>query len=80
MLSKIFPKRFSLLKVFLILFIALSFLIRVVFFIWNLKDVDTSFLKIIYTFIIGFLFDALQTGKEPVSFMDLETLENMDGE
>lgn len=29
---------------------------------------------------IGFLFDALQTGKEPVSFMDLETLENMEGE
>lgn len=29
---------------------------------------------------IGFLFDALQTGKEPVSFMDLETLEKMDGE
>ncbi|MCF7847902.1 MAG: MotA/TolQ/ExbB proton channel family protein [Kiritimatiellales bacterium] len=29
---------------------------------------------------IGFLFDALQTGKEPISFMDLETLEKMDGE
>ncbi len=29
---------------------------------------------------IGYLFDALETGKEPVSFMDLETLEKMDGE
>ena len=29
---------------------------------------------------IGFLFDALETGKKPVSFMDLETLEKMDGE
>jgi biopolymer transport protein ExbB len=29
---------------------------------------------------IGFLFDALQTGKEPVSFMDIETLEQMDTE
>lgn len=29
---------------------------------------------------LGFLFDALQTGKEPVAFMDLETLEKMDGE
>ncbi|MEA2068534.1 MAG: MotA/TolQ/ExbB proton channel family protein, partial [Verrucomicrobiota bacterium] len=29
---------------------------------------------------IGFLFDALQSGKEPVSFMDLETLEKMEGE
>jgi biopolymer transport protein ExbB len=27
---------------------------------------------------IGFLFDALQTGKKPVSFIDLETLEQMD--
>lgn len=29
---------------------------------------------------IGFLFDALQTGKKPVSFMDVETLKAMDGE
>lgn len=27
---------------------------------------------------VGFLFDALQTGKRPVSFIDLETLEKMD--
>ncbi len=29
---------------------------------------------------IGFLFDALETGKRPVSFIDLETLEKMEGE
>ncbi len=29
---------------------------------------------------IGFLFDALETGQRPVSFMDLETLEQMEGE
>ncbi|MGE4489722.1 MAG: MotA/TolQ/ExbB proton channel family protein [Kiritimatiellales bacterium] len=29
---------------------------------------------------IGFLFDALETGKRPVTFMDLETLEKMGGE
>ncbi|VGO22659.1 MotA/TolQ/ExbB proton channel family protein [Pontiella sulfatireligans] len=29
---------------------------------------------------MGFLFDALQTGKEPISFMDLEALEALDGE
>lgn len=29
---------------------------------------------------IGFLFDALETGKKPVSFMDLEALEALDGE
>ena len=29
---------------------------------------------------IGFLFDALETGKMPMSFTDLEALENMEGE
>jgi len=29
---------------------------------------------------IGFLFDALETGKKPASFLDLETLEAMEGE
>jgi biopolymer transport protein ExbB len=29
---------------------------------------------------IGFLFDALETGKMPLSFTDIETLEQMDGE
>lgn len=29
---------------------------------------------------IGFLFDALETGEKPVSFIDLETLERMEGE
>ena len=29
---------------------------------------------------IGFLFDALETGKKPVSFMDLEALEQLEGE
>lgn len=29
---------------------------------------------------IGFLFDALETGKKPVSFIDVETLEQMPGE
>lgn len=29
---------------------------------------------------IGFLFDALETGKKPVSFMDLDALEKLEGE
>lgn len=29
---------------------------------------------------IGFLFDALETGKTPITFVDIETLEQMDGE
>jgi biopolymer transport protein ExbB len=29
---------------------------------------------------MGFLFDALQTGKEPVSFMDIDTLKKMKGQ
>ena len=29
---------------------------------------------------VGFLFDALESGKTPVSFMDIETLEKLPGE
>ncbi len=52
-----FTKRYSLLKTFIFLFLILSFFVRIVFLIWNFHEIDTSFLKIIYTFCIGFLFD-----------------------
>ena len=29
---------------------------------------------------VGFLFDALESGKMPVAYMDLETLENLERE
>ncbi len=57
MLSKLFPNRFSLLKTYILFFLLLSFIVRFIFFIWNFSEVDTSVFKIIYTFLIGFLFD-----------------------
>ena len=53
----LFSKRHSLLKTFILFFMMLSFFVRITFLIWNFQEVDTSFFKIIYTFIIGFLFD-----------------------
>tara|TARA_R110002050_G_scaffold24083_3_gene64333 strand:- start:110309 stop:112282 length:1974 start_codon:yes stop_codon:yes gene_type:complete len=57
MLIKIFPKRFSLLKNYIFLFLLISFLIRIFFLFYNFKNVDTSFFTLTNTFIIGFLFD-----------------------
>lgn len=57
MLLKVFPKRFELLKAYIIFFLLLSFLVRITFVIWDFSEVDTSFFKITNTFIIGFLFD-----------------------
>tara|TARA_R110002049_G_scaffold12343_1_gene55460 strand:- start:3761 stop:5734 length:1974 start_codon:yes stop_codon:yes gene_type:complete len=57
MLLKVFPKRFELLKAYIIYFLLLSFLVRLTFVIWNFSELDISFFKIANTFIIGFLFD-----------------------
>ena len=57
MFSEVSPKRFTLLKSYILLFLLLSFLVRIIFIIWNFNEVDTSFFKIANTFIIGFLFD-----------------------
>lgn len=52
-----FPKRFTLLKGFVLLFLILSFVARVSFLIWNFSEVDKGFFKLGNTFVIGFLFD-----------------------
>jgi phosphoglycerol transferase MdoB-like AlkP superfamily enzyme len=57
MLNKIFPKRFFLLKIYIIFFLLLSLLIRVIFLIWSFSETNTSILSFIGTFLIGFLFD-----------------------
>ena len=54
---KIFPSRFKLLKTYIGIFILSSFIIRLVFLIWNFNEVDTQFFDLANTFIIGFLFD-----------------------
>jgi len=56
-MKKLFPQRFSTLKSFVFTFLILSFIIRLVFFIWSFSSIDLSILHILKTFIIGFLFD-----------------------
>jgi len=57
MLKTFFPKRFALLKSFILLFLILSFIVRFSFLVWNFTEVDKSFFILGNTFIIGFLFD-----------------------
>lgn len=55
--SKLFPNRFRLLWWFIASYIVLSTVVRLTFIFWVFGEVDTSFLKIITTLLIGFLFD-----------------------
>lgn len=57
MFNKLFPSRFSLLKTFVLFFLILSFFVRLVLFIWSFSETDTSIFNLIFTFLIGFLFD-----------------------
>lgn len=54
---KLFPQRYKLLFHFVKIFIIFSTLVRLIFLLWVVKEVDTSFFKIANTFVIGFLFD-----------------------
>jgi len=57
MWNKLFPSRFSLLETFVLIFITLSFLVRLILFFWSFSEADTSIFNLILTFLIGFLFD-----------------------
>lgn len=57
MKSKLFPKRFALLKAFIILFLSISFLVRVSFMVWDFGEVDTGVFSLSQTLVVGFLFD-----------------------
>lgn len=57
MLLKIFPSRYKLLAAFIFIFILFSFIVRIGFLIWSFTQADMAFFTIVYTFIIGFLFD-----------------------
>ncbi|MBT2161280.1 LTA synthase family protein [Zobellia barbeyronii] len=54
---KLFPKRFTLLKAFVIVFISISFLVRLSFVVRDFGEVDTGIYNLFKTIIIGFLFD-----------------------
>ncbi|MRX62878.1 LTA synthase family protein [Maribacter luteus] len=53
----LFPKRFTLLIGFILLFLGISFLLRVVFLFWNFSEIDHGVISLFTTFIIGFLYD-----------------------
>lgn len=52
-----FPKRFILLKSFILLFLGLSLFLRVIFLIWSFSETDLSIVTLFATFITGFFYD-----------------------
>ncbi len=57
MWSKLFPKRFALLKAFVLLFLSISSLVRISFLIWGFSEVDTGIYGFLKTLVVGLLFD-----------------------
>ncbi|MGB5434685.1 MAG: sulfatase-like hydrolase/transferase [Maribacter sp.] len=57
MWSKLFPKRFTLLKTWVLVFLAISFLVRLSFLIWDNSEVDKGVFEVVRTFATGFLYD-----------------------
>jgi len=57
MLQLLFPKRFTLLKTFLVTYFLFSLIIRVSLYIWSFPKIDFSIINLIKIFLIGFLFD-----------------------
>lgn len=57
MWSKLYPKRFTLLKAFVVLFLSVSFLVRLSFLVWDFGEVDNNIFSLLRTFVTGFLFD-----------------------
>ncbi|MGE9310535.1 LTA synthase family protein [Niabella sp. CJ426] len=57
LLGKLTSGRFSILFIILGLYIALSFLTRVVFLIWSAKDLDFNFIYLLRAFATGLVFD-----------------------
>ncbi len=56
-MKKLFNGRFSTLFGVLSLYVFLSFVIRIVFLIWSVKDLDFNFIHILRAFFTGFVFD-----------------------
>tara|TARA_R110000796_G_scaffold37722_4_gene95404 strand:- start:317189 stop:319165 length:1977 start_codon:yes stop_codon:yes gene_type:complete len=57
MFSKLFPKRLALLKAFSVVFLSISFLIRLSLFIWDFTEVNKDLVPILRTFLTGLFFD-----------------------
>ena len=57
MWSRLFPKRFTLLKAFVLLFLSISFLVRLSFLVWDYDEIDKNVFSLLQIFGAGFLFD-----------------------
>jgi len=57
LIYKLFPKRFSLLKAYVLTFLSISFLLRVVFYFWSFSEIPFSILHFLRTFVTGLFYD-----------------------
>ncbi len=53
----LFPKRFALLKTYILTFLSISFLLRVVFYFWSFSEIPFSILHFLRTFVTGLFYD-----------------------
>ena len=53
----LFPDRFKILGGFIILFLSLSFILRLIFLIWEFTEIDNSLAGILKVFLVGLYFD-----------------------
>ncbi len=56
-MNTLFPKRFSLLKMYVLTFLVISFVIRFIFYIWSFNEIDFSIFSFFRTFLTGLFFD-----------------------
>ena len=54
---KLFPSRYTLVNAFAVLFLALSFLMRLAFLMMDFSQVDHSFMELLRVFFVGLFFD-----------------------
>jgi len=57
MFTILFPKRFTLLKTFLITYFLFSLVIRITLYVWSFSNIDFSIINLVQIFLIGFFFD-----------------------
>jgi len=56
-MNTLFPKRFSLLKTYILTFLTISLFIRFVFYFWSFNEIDFSIIHFIRTMLTGLFFD-----------------------
>ncbi len=57
MLTKIFPARYALLRAFVLIFLSISLVVRGILLVWDFQETDTGPLSLIWTLVVGFVFD-----------------------